>query len=84
MPPFSLSNMNISKDTGPIFKFYLNKNKNGDPLRAARILKRMEMGHTAVSATEASSLTLQIWQHGAKMNYCYLLSTHQRVDYSKV
>ena len=25
---------------------------------------------TAVSATEASSVTLQISQHGAKINYC--------------
>ena len=66
--------MNISKDTGSIFvKFYLNKNKNGDPLRAGSILKRMEIGHTAVLATEASSMTLQIWQHGAKMIYCYLV-----------
>ena len=62
VPPFPLSNMNISKDTRAIFKFYLNKNKNGDLLRAASILKRMEMGHTAVSTTEASSMTLQIWQ----------------------
>ena len=28
------------------------------------------MNHTAVSATEASSVTLLIWQHGAKDNYC--------------
>ena len=27
------------------------------------------MDHTAVSATQASSLTLYSWQHGAKMNY---------------
>ena len=26
------------------------------------------MGHTAVSATYASSVTLKIWQHGAKEN----------------
>ena len=32
------------------------------------------MGHTAVSATEASSVTLQIWQHGAKGNYCNFAS----------
>ena len=59
----------VSQPTRAIFKFYLNKNKNGDLLRAASISKRMEMGHTAVSTTEASSMTLQIWQHGAKMNY---------------
>ena len=28
------------------------------------------MGHIAVSATEASSVTLQIWQHVAEENYC--------------
>ena len=56
VPPFPLSNMNISKDTRAIFKFYLNKNKNGDLLRAASISKRMKMGHTAVSTTEASSM----------------------------
>ena len=30
---------------------------------------RKVMGHTAVSATEASSVTLQIGQHGANENY---------------
>ena len=28
------------------------------------------MGHTVVSVTQASSVTLQIWQHGAKESYC--------------
>ena len=28
------------------------------------------MGHTAVSAIEASSMTLQIWQHEARENNC--------------
>ena len=35
-----------------------------DSLRAVSILTKKEMGHTMVSATEASSVTLQIWQHG--------------------
>ena len=28
------------------------------------------MGHTAVSTIKVSSVTLKIWQHGAKDNYC--------------
>ena len=43
-----------------------NIKKNYDPLRAVNILTRK--GHTMVSATEASSVTLQNWQRGAKMN----------------
>ena len=31
---------------------------------------RKGTGHTAVSATEASSVTRQIWQQGAKDNNC--------------
>ena len=38
------------------------------------------MGHTAVSATQASSVTLQIWQHGAKKNNCNLTSFNRVVD----
>ena len=30
---------------------------------------RKGMGHTAVSANQASSVTHDIWQHGAKENY---------------
>ena len=30
---------------------------------------RKGMSHTTVSATQASSVTLKIWQHGAKENY---------------
>ena len=30
------------------------------------------MGHTAVSATKASPVTLQFWQRGAKENDCKL------------
>ena len=39
------------------------ENKNRDSFRAVSILIRNGMGHTTVSATKASSLTLQIWQH---------------------
>ena len=46
-----------------------NKNKT-DPLRAVSIFVRKVMGHTAVSAIQASSVTLKIWQHGAKENCC--------------
>ena len=38
------------------------------------------MCHTAVSATQASSVTLQIWQHGAKENYCNFASFNTVVD----
>ena len=38
------------------------------------------MGHTAISANQASSVTLQIWQHGAKENYCNFASFKSVVD----
>ena len=38
------------------------------------------MGHTAVSATIASSVTLQIWQDGAKDNYCNFPTFNGIVD----
>ena len=38
------------------------------------------MGHTAVSATEASSVTLLIWQHGTKENYCNFATFNRIVD----
>ena len=38
------------------------------------------MGHTAVSATQASSMTLQIWQHGAKENNCNFAPFNRVVD----
>ena len=38
------------------------------------------MGHTAVSATQASSITLQIWQHGAIENYCNFAFFNRLVD----
>ena len=37
------------------------------------------MGHTAVLATLASSVTLLIWQHGAKKNYCNI-AIFNRID----
>ena len=39
---------------------------------------RKGMGHTAVSTFQVSSVTLKIWQHGAKENY-YNFSTFNRV-----
>ena len=41
---------------------------------------RKVMGHTAVSAIQASSVTLQIWQHGAKENYCNFATLNMVVD----
>ena len=38
------------------------------------------MGPTAVSATEASSVTLKIWHHGAKENYCNFETFNRVVD----
>ena len=38
------------------------------------------MGHTAVSATQASSVTLYIWQHGAKENYSTFETFNMVVD----
>ena len=38
------------------------------------------MGHTAVSAIQASSMTLWIWQYGAKENYCNLATFIRVVD----
>ena len=36
--------------------------KSLDPLRAKKIFIRKKLGHTAVSAIRASSVTLQTWQ----------------------
>ena len=38
------------------------------------------MGHTEVSATHASSVTLYNWQNGAKENYCNFASFNKVVD----
>ena len=38
------------------------------------------MGHTAVSATQSSSVTVQIWHHGAKENYCDFATFNRIVD----
>ena len=39
-----------------------NNNKSLDPLRAKKTFIRKKLGHTAVSAIQASSVTLYIWQ----------------------
>ena len=49
-------------------------------LRAVSILMRKRMDHTAVSATQASSMTLQIWQNGAKEKYCNFATFNRIVD----
>ena len=56
----------------------VNKNKT-DPLRAVNILTRKVMGHTMVSATEASSVTLN-WQHREKESYCNFASFNRVVN----
>ena len=37
--------------------------KSLDPLRAKKTFIRKKLGHTAVSAIKASSVTLEIWQN---------------------
>ena len=41
---------------------------------------RKRMGHTAVSATQASSGTLHPWQNGAKEKYCNFATFNRIVD----
>ena len=41
---------------------------------------RNGMGHTVVSATWASSVTLYIWQNGAKEKHCKFASFNGIVD----
>ena len=42
---------------------------------------RKVVGYTAVSAIQASSVvTLKIWQHGAKTNYCNFTTFNRVVD----
>ena len=50
------------------------------PLRAVNVLMRKEVGYTAVSATKALLVTLLIWQHGAKENYCKFAIFKRIVD----
>ena len=50
----------------------LDMKLNLRPFRAANILMRKGMGHTAVSATLTFSVTLFSWQLGAKENFCIL------------
>ena len=46
--------------------------KSLDPLRAKKTFIRKKLGHTAVSAIKASSVTLQIWQKEPEENTVYL------------
>ena len=41
---------------------------------------RKVMGHTAVSATQASSVTHKKWQHGATYNYCTFTTFKMEVN----
>ena len=41
---------------------------------------RTRMGHTAVSTNKVSSVTLKIWQHGAKENYRNFSTLNRVVD----
>ena len=40
----------------------------------SELINEKVVGHTAVSATQASSVTLKIWQHEAKENNCKFAS----------
>ena len=46
--------------------------KSLDPLRAKKIFIRKKLGHTAVSAIKALSVTLLIWQKEPEENTVYL------------
>ena len=48
--------------------------KSVDPLRAKKTFTRKQLGHTAVSAIKASSVTLLIWQKELKTKNEYLAS----------
>ena len=61
------------------FEAHINEGSQ-KTFRAANIFMRKGMGHTVVSATQASSVTLQILQHGAKENYCNFASFNRVVD----
>ena len=52
--------MHISVDFVDVKQLIITNENKTDPLRAVNILKRKVMGHTAVSATEASSVTLNL------------------------
>ena len=41
---------------------------------------RQGMGHTAVSTTQASSVTLYILQNGSKVKYCNFATFNRIVD----
>ena len=46
--------------------------KSLDPLRAKKTFIRKKLGHTAVSAIKASSVSLQIWRKEPEKNTVYL------------
>ena len=48
--------------------------------KSSEHINEKKMGHTAVSASQASSVTLQIWQHGAKENNCNFATFNGIVD----
>ena len=47
-------------------KMDINNNKSLDPLRAKKTYIRKKLGHTVDSAIRVSSVTLSIWQKGAR------------------
>ena len=57
-----------------------NSRHNKIKLRSVSVFMRQKIGHTALSASLASLVTLQIWQHGAKENYYNFASFHRAVD----
>ena len=57
-----------------------NENKNRDPLRATGIFMRYGTGIIMVSATYASSVTLKIWQHGVKEDYCNFATLKKAIN----
>ena len=62
--------------------------KSLDPLRAKKTFSRKKLGHTAVSAIKASSVTLYIWQKEPEENTVYLKiltcqSFHSKTDINR-
>ena len=44
------------------------------------INEKGDVSHTAVSTIKVSSVTLKIWQHGAKENYCNFSTFNRVID----
>ena len=54
-----------------LINFNISRNKiKLHRLRAVNITMRKGIGHTVVTAAQATSVTLWIWQNRAKKNYC--------------